>query len=60
MKIMHKRYKYGENWQSGNPAVQIWQSWWSYTFLSASIEFLGPQNVEQEVFTTFLGMLVCV
>ena len=57
MKVMHKRYKYGENWQSGNPAVQIWQPWWSYTFLSASIGFLDRQNMGKEVFTTLLGMV---
>ena len=44
-KLCTKTLKYGENWESGNPVVQIWQPWWPYTFLSASIGFLILENV---------------
>jgi len=57
-----KAIKFGENWQSGNPVVQIWQPWWSYTSQSASIRFLSLKNmglVWKIIFLSQLAWKLC-
>ena len=42
---------------SGNPAVQIWQYYWSDAFYNSSIRFPMSENIHFDTTIMFLGQL---
>ena len=52
-----------QNIHSGNLVVEIWQPWWSYTFLSTSIGVLALENMDlgrKIMFLSQLGEKLCM